>query len=99
MSETDWQPIETAPKDGSKIMLFGRWKAYDILPGGEPCYLLVWWCSAMSDGSGHCWITDGLSSLGETLFPNLSSPATADHWNVGWTHWRPLPEPPRAATP
>lgn len=59
----EWQPIETAPKDGSPILLYSS---------DDGCHQGYWFEG--SDDTG--WCTDG-------LFSN------------GWTHWMPLPEPPK----
>lgn len=37
---TDWQPLETAPKNGMPMLWFGRWKPFDILKGGEPAMII-----------------------------------------------------------
>jgi hypothetical protein len=83
MSESDangWLDISTAPKDGSRMLWAGKWKPFDILPGGEWTQQIFNWGSVMSDGTGYCWMS-------ENFFP-------PDHWHVVWTHWRPLPAPP-----
>lgn len=78
---TIWRPIDTAPKDGTKILLAGKWKPFDILPGGENYIGLAAWSSLMSDGtSGYQWYLDFLTPI--------------DNVNVDFTHWMPLPEPP-----
>ena len=82
---SDWQPIETAPKDGARIILA------KIIPADEDREAAVWWACAgrwqpervLSGTGGHIrrqaqW-TDGVDNLGEP------------------THWMPLPAPPKAA--
>ena len=80
---TEWQPIATAPKDGSKVILA------KITPANEDCEVGLWWAcmgywraEALLSGTGGkirraaAW-TDGVDNLG------------------GATHWMPLPEPPK----
>lgn len=73
---------DTAPKD-REILVFGRWKPYDILPGGNPCFVIAQWSTLMSNGTGHDWYT-GLCKLGD--------------YNVNFTYWRDLPEGPDETT-
>lgn len=74
----EWQPIETAPKDGKRVDLFGlfhnkpvritnaAWLPHDLY--GGPLCDEMW-----------CWPTMDDSERGYYKF----------------THWMPLPEPPK----
>lgn len=39
----EWQPIETAPKDGSRIILFTRWPGDEICPEPFDEIQIGWW--------------------------------------------------------
>lgn len=73
----EWQPIETAPKDGTDILLRvgtryfeGRWESID----DYPC-----WVSTHEDDHPVCW-TDGVCwSINESEEPSEQP-----------THWQPL---------
>lgn len=78
-----WRPIETAPKDGTAVLLGGRWKPFDILKGGEWHQQIFRWGSYSSANDAESeWWSDAHIGV------------RSDHWNVEWTHWMPLPEPP-----
>lgn len=101
---TEWQPIETAPKDGTSILLLARGESWIAEVGGDPsssppkCAIGYW------DPEGSSWC----DSLGR--FPGDPSFDHEDGVNLyttgswmsggGWfqpnevTHWMPLPEPP-----
>lgn len=81
---SEWRTIDSAPKDGTAVLFFGRWKGFDIVPGGEPHIGIYSWSTFMSDGTGHQWIGEGLSTMSNT--------------NVEYTHWMPLPPPPSPET-
>jgi hypothetical protein len=81
-----WQPIETAPKDGTEVL--GYWFGNDV----PIISVILWrghrypdnpWRNALSDsatrGWGQCHLPDGKLT-----------------WRQGPTHWMPLPEPPEA---
>jgi hypothetical protein len=87
-----WQPIATAPEDGTKVFLYrdgwsgapiGKYQAYPGNPvigaGGEACYMWGW------------MLEDEYLGLG-----------IEDGW-LGWvddptpTHWQPLPAAPISA--
>ena len=84
MSEQQWQQIDTAPKDGTEILLCrgarvtaGQWLAWtdtvDEFHGATGVYL-----GQSVQDSGECWMTlDG-------GFTDDDPP----------THWMPLPAPP-----
>jgi hypothetical protein len=78
-----WEPIETAPKDGSEILVF--WMA-DFSHVGGPltptCQVVAW----MGKGEEACWV-DPLGGSEEGLRPISGEP----------THWMPLPDPPTEA--
>ena len=80
----EWQPIETAPKDGARFLGYGRHgekphpgAGKGVEPGDH------WWGIIGWDvwRPNHIWVfsKDGA--------PTWSEP----------THWRPLPAPPKAA--
>ena len=84
-----WQPIETAPKDGTEIFIFrvgwpwapvAKWTDYPGNPVLDENEQDTWMCG---------W-----------LFDEWFTPGNEDGW-LGWsddempTHWMPLPEPPK----
>ena len=79
---TDWQPIETAPKDGTRVLLGGRFRpSYPNTGGQWTCEIFSW--STLSSNlstADYYWIGSDFNGL--------------EHWNVDWTHWHSLPEPP-----
>jgi hypothetical protein len=81
-----WQPIETAPKDGTSIILFAD--AWDMSWGSVQV-------GRFDDGQ---WVTaEGAVEENEAGF-DPDEEVDPDTWeddsNVGPTHWRPLPAPP-----
>jgi hypothetical protein len=75
--KAQWHPFPaTAPKD-RPILVRGRWRPFDILPGGETCIEIASWSTIMSDGSGWQWMV-GLSDM--------------DRWNVDFDEWTDLPQ-------
>lgn len=92
----NWQPIETAPKDGTPVLLCSR--AYTVELPDEPsihhaakCHIGVW------NPEGDSW-TDEHGNFGGEIC-TLTVTGT---WSSGggWfqpnevTHWMPLPSPP-----
>lgn len=82
LREADWQPIETAPKDGDCILLL--WQAPDCTPEVDKCY---WDTLPTADGRElePSWV---IAAEGGCRYAR---------WPGGYTHWMPLPSPPRAA--
>ena len=77
----DWQPIETAPKDGTKIAIYAKlWMAHNDTFIQKMFFKVYWFSpSGMSNANPH-W-----ESAGEK-FPYKE-------WFV--THWSPMPESPK----
>ena len=88
----EWQPIETALKDGTEIIIFkqgwvnapvGKWAEYGGNPvigfDGEDCYMWGWEFDEFT-----CYgYEDGFLGWDEDIQENNMP-----------THWMPLPEPP-----
>ena len=76
----DWQPITTAPKDSSRILI------YAVSPAtGEGRVHLAWWAipyEAAPDERG--WWETGLYGTSHPVVPQFT------------THWMPLPLAPEA---
>lgn len=86
---TDWLPIETAPKDGSEILLHGP------VPDDPTRVSAGFWCIPEGEYLGDCG--------GECRCPEYGEPEREAFWmsqdggfSVEWpaTHWRPLPSAP-----
>ncbi len=80
---TSWQPIETAPKDGTEIL--ATWSG-DLYGGGLYWkYAVVQWGNDM----GH-----GKEKDKEWLLAEIGPHAISEIPSGDPTHWMPLPEPP-----
>lgn len=57
----EWQPMETAPKDGTPIL---TWSS-----GCEPAeaFLVMWWTGERAEKSGYGW---NAYEVGHALMPN-----------------------------
>jgi len=81
----NWQPIETAPKDGTAILVWHP-EPHVSRPADElgtyadnQTILIAWWHD-YGTGNGHFYIDE--------------KDSTGDHDWMYPTHWMPLPEPP-----
>jgi hypothetical protein len=79
-----WRPIETAPKDGSRILVFDEMAA----DNESPVVMVAW----LNDAERHnrkrfAWCVPG------SWQDEQGGHCTADRP----THWRPLPAPPQGA--
>jgi Protein of unknown function (DUF551) len=94
----EWKPIETAPKDGARILCYWPRYEYDWCEDpneGSEEILIAWWVvngrivSAHKDGR---WpkVTEGY--FHDTCESDDYGLAMAGH---GPTHWMPLPVPPK----
>ena len=76
---SQWQPIETAPKDGTEIIGYGVVAGEINGPDDAPRLAAIRWSGGRTDWPGHHWdvcATDAYSA-----------------W-MSATHWMPLPTPP-----
>jgi hypothetical protein len=68
----EWQPIETAPKDGTEILAARKPRQFN------------WWIFdvvsyAWEDDNGHWWQHDGSRACQPTHWMHLPPPPTVDH--------------------
>ena len=75
-----WQPIETAPKDGTAVLLYGLWQGEINGIADEPTTDIGYWAGGSSDEPGNDWW-------------RISTGDAYACW-MRATHWMPLPEPP-----
>ena len=77
-----WLPIETAPKDGTVVLLYGVWAGEVAGPKKNPSIDLGFWKDGTSDYPGDDWWA---LVTGDTYACWLKA-----------THWMPLPVVPGA---
>jgi hypothetical protein len=82
MSEMMWRPIETAPKDGTRVLLYWPSYAYDEGDDGEPLIDIGWY----TENPRGPWRY--FTNTGEQDCYGL---ADSSHQP---THWMPLPPSP-----
>lgn len=81
--DAQWQPIETAPKDGVRFLAWEN--AYADLP-----YVVHW--NRYDPGDAAEAGVDGYWAFSEQLIGDVAGEATP-------THWLPIPAPPRDEQP
>lgn len=90
----EWQPIETAPKDGTIILTHGlghgnRIGAHDANERPFPMFAIAYWY--WIDGDREIEVSPGLY--------RKEPCRELEGWHTEWSyrplHWMPLPEPPR----
>lgn len=79
---SEWQPIETAPTDGTTILLYGDVAGEINGPAFVPSVSIGYYDYGSGDFSdkGYTW-----NSMGGDAYSVWVKP----------THWMPLPEPPK----
>src|SRR3990167_1984817 len=78
---TDWQPIETAPKDGKPILSYCA-SGYDEQP-----YSVIWWHAEI-----HEWWETVATDTKKLRSEAAGYWAGGENYP---THWLPLPPPPK----
>jgi hypothetical protein len=76
---SDWQPIETAPKDGTKILAH-------CIANGVSYISVIWWRGERYKDSLYKW----RNSLNDSAVGGFADRLP----NLGATHWMPLPDGP-----
>lgn len=76
----EWQPIETAPKDGTDVLLFGDWAGEINGMAEKPSIAVGTWTGGASDYGPDGW----------WYLPHSDGYAC---WMKA-TAWMPLPKPP-----
>lgn len=86
---SEWQPIVTAPKDGSFVLLCGGdteedFYCYDSPPSDGKRHVVAKWANA-EDESSYCRYSGWVYGFWDGMwFSSYENP----------THWMSLPEPP-----
>lgn len=78
--DAGWLPIETAPKDGATVLLYGLWAGEINGQATVPTTDIGYWLGGKSDEPGDDWW-------------QLSTGDAYSCW-MRPTHWQPLPPPP-----
>ena len=74
-----WQPIETAPKDGTAVLLYGLWAGEIAGPTSHPTTDIGAWSKHKGDFDGFEWCLSTGDAYACWMKP---------------THWMPLPPAP-----
>jgi hypothetical protein len=74
-----WRPIESAPRDGTPVLIFGLWAGEIHGPNSEPSIFIAAYSGPHGDFTGYDWNVDGGDAYACWAKPS---------------HWMPLPAPP-----
>lgn len=88
---SQWQPIETAPKDGTWIRLYRPY-----CQGGDSIVTGKWFRFEDEEESAWMWPSEpfGWPALEGLQDGNDMLDEGNCYWDEAFTHWQPLPEPP-----
>ena len=89
-----WQPIESAPRDGTAILAYGTMPGENARVNGWVCVRETKWRCYPKGSPGYArWESgDGPLGLGWDWYESVHN------WAHTWspTHWMPLPTPPNS---
>lgn len=90
---SEWQPIETAPMDGTRIII-GR-PDVDGDGGVSAC---GYWLDPLDDGVDYMGNDGGFTDVDYQVFKPSRSFGNDEYRYIGSqpTHWMPLPAPPNS---
>lgn len=75
----EWKTIESAPRDGTEIIGYGRWAGEINGCDTEPTRAIISWKGGRTDYEGFDWVVSGTDAYAAWMMP---------------THWFPLPPSP-----